>query len=97
VPVPVVQQQAPAPVSAPVVSIPVSKSAGPSVPVTAFEAIRVLLSIKLKKTLAEITTESTIKDLVGGKSAIQNEILGDLQKEFGTEPEGAGSNVLEYS
>ena len=28
-----------------------------------------------------------IKDLVNGKSTVQNEILGDLGKEFGSTPE----------
>lgn len=32
--------------------------------------------------------------MVGGKSALQNEILGDLQKEFGTEPENAAETPL---
>ena len=31
---------------------------------------------------------------MGGKSALQNEILGDLQKEFGTEPENAAETPL---
>eukprot|EP01114_Cavostelium_apophysatum_P006579 TRINITY_DN1795_c0_g1_i2.p1 TRINITY_DN1795_c0_g1~~TRINITY_DN1795_c0_g1_i2.p1 ORF type:complete len:3793 (+),score=1033.24 TRINITY_DN1795_c0_g1_i2:910-11379(+) len=55
------------------------------------DAIRVLLGVKLKKSLSEVQDEHSIKDLVGGKSAIQNEIVGDFQKEFGSEPEGAAS------
>lgn len=31
---------------------------------------------------------------MGGKSALQNEILGDLQKEFGSEPENAAETPL---
>jgi fatty acid synthase subunit alpha len=63
-------------------------------PVSAFETLQVLLAIKLKKPISEISSESTIKDLVGGKSAIQNEILGDLQKEFGSEPDSAATTPL---
>jgi fatty acid synthase subunit alpha len=42
-----------------------------------------MISNKLKKPLAEISPEKTIKDLVNGKSTLQNEILGDLAGEFG--------------
>ena len=83
------------------VAVPVAAAAKPSGgkvsadrPVSAFETLQVLLAIKLKKSLGEISSESSIKDLVGGKSAIQNEILGDLQKEFGVEPENAAALPL---
>jgi fatty acid synthase subunit alpha len=81
----VVAPTTPTPVRAPSAA-PSSKPAGDR-PVSAFETLQVLLALKLKKTISEVSSETTIKDLVGGKSAIQNEILGDLQKEFGTEPE----------
>ncbi|KAJ5819647.1 hypothetical protein N7474_005238 [Penicillium riverlandense] len=42
---------------------------------------------KLKKSLADVPLSKAIKDLVGGKSTLQNEILGDLGKEFGSTPE----------
>ncbi|KAJ5772023.1 hypothetical protein N7520_002552 [Penicillium odoratum] len=42
---------------------------------------------KLKKSLADVPLTKAIKDLVGGKSTLQNEILGDLGKEFGSTPE----------
>src|SRR5690606_28357162 len=48
--------------------------------------LRTLLSIKLKKPYDQITPSTTIKDLVGGKSALQNELIGDIGKEFGQEP-----------
>ncbi|MEM3341239.1 MAG: acyltransferase domain-containing protein, partial [Thermoplasmata archaeon] len=47
------------------------------------EVLRVMLALKLKKSLDEIDTSKSIKELVGGKSALQNEIFGDLVQEFG--------------
>ncbi|KAF3480988.1 fatty acid synthase subunit alpha reductase [Arthroderma uncinatum] len=49
--------------------------------------LRSLIAQKLKKGLADVPTTKAIKDLVGGKSTLQNEILGDLGKEFGSTPE----------
>ncbi|KAI9818699.1 MAG: 3-oxoacyl-[acyl-carrier-protein] synthase [Thelocarpon impressellum] len=67
-------------------------SAGPAaqvadVPVPAVDVVRALVAQKLKKPLTEIPLSKAIKDLVGGKSTLQNEILGDLGKEFGSTPE----------
>ena len=43
-----------------------------------------------------MTKEATIKQLVGGKSALQNEILGDMEKEFSNGgPEGSAEMPLE--
>ncbi|KAJ1735055.1 fatty acid synthase alpha subunit Lsd1, partial [Coemansia biformis] len=47
------------------------------------EVIRALVAYKLKIVLESVTAATAIKDLVGGKSTLQNEIVGDLQKEFG--------------
>ncbi|KAL4959186.1 trifunctional fatty acid synthase subunit FAS2 [Aspergillus stella-maris] len=67
-------------------------SAGPAAavedaPVSALDVVRTLVAQKLKKTLSDIPLNKAIKDLVGGKSTLQNEILGDLGKEFGSTPE----------
>ncbi|KAI0428412.1 fatty acid synthase subunit alpha [Xylaria sp. FL1042] len=85
--------QAPTPVTAaaPAAAAPVP-SAGPAAavpdsPVTALEIVRALISQKLKKPFLEVPLGKAIKDLVGGKSTLQNEILGDLGKEFGSTPE----------
>ncbi|OLY80881.1 Fatty acid synthase subunit alpha [Smittium mucronatum] len=51
-------------------------------PVSGLEILLAIVAHKLKKPLVEIPTSKSIKDLVGGKSTMQNEILGDLQKEF---------------
>jgi len=53
------------------------------VPLTAKEVLHTLISHKLKKKPEEVSMSKTIKDLVGGKSTLQNEILGDLGAEFG--------------
>ncbi|KAE8377688.1 hypothetical protein BDV26DRAFT_292912 [Aspergillus bertholletiae] len=67
-------------------------SAGPAAavedaPVTAVDVLRTLVAQKLKKGLSDVPLSKAIKDLVGGKSTLQNEILGDLGKEFGSTPE----------
>ena len=71
---------------------PPPPSSGPAaavadVPVAAVDVLRSLIAQKLKKPLTEIPLSKAIKDLVGGKSTLQNEILGDLGKEFGSTPE----------
>jgi fatty acid synthase subunit alpha, fungi type len=51
--------------------------------IKASDALYVIIAHKLKKSLSSVDPSSTIKELVGGKSALQNEILGDLGAEFG--------------
>ncbi|KAI9851556.1 MAG: 3-oxoacyl-[acyl-carrier-protein] synthase [Thelocarpon superellum] len=86
----------PAPSSAPIPAAAAAAtrlpSAGPAaqvpdVPVPAVDIVRALVAQKLKKPLVDIPLSKAIKDLVGGKSTLQNEILGDLGKEFGSTPE----------
>ncbi|KAH9897168.1 fatty acid synthase subunit alpha [Xylariomycetidae sp. FL2044] len=77
---------------APAAAAAPSPSAGPAAavedaPVTALEIVRALIAQKLKKPFLEVPLSKAIKDLVGGKSTLQNEILGDLGKEFGSTPE----------
>ncbi|KAF1352372.1 fatty acid synthase subunit alpha [Delphinella strobiligena] len=84
---------APAAGAAPVAAAaPPPPSAGPAAqvpdaPVGAVDILRALIAQKLKKALQDIPLSKAIKDLVGGKSTLQNEILGDLGKEFGSTPE----------
>jgi fatty acid synthase subunit beta len=56
---------------------PVTVLSGP-----ANDVLNVLVAQKLKKKVEEMPLSKSIKDLVGGKSILQNEILGDLQMEF---------------
>ncbi|KAJ3106179.1 3-oxoacyl-[acyl-carrier-protein] synthase [Phlyctochytrium bullatum] len=71
--------------AAPVAAAPVAQAVGsvPDEPPTAAEVLMVLVAQKLKKPLSDIPTSKSIKDLSGGKSTLQNEILGDLAAEFG--------------
>lgn len=78
--------------AAPVAAAAPAPSAGPAaavedVPVKAVEILHALVAQKLKKTLDQVPLSKAIKELVGGKSTVQNEILGDLGKEFGSTPE----------
>ncbi|KAJ2026711.1 fatty acid synthase alpha subunit Lsd1, partial [Coemansia sp. S85] len=54
------------------------------VPLLALDVVHALVAHKLKRPLADVSTTKSIKSLVGGKSTLQNEIVGDLYKEFGS-------------
>lgn len=85
-----------APVPVPVAAAPSAPAAEISdAPVTASLVLHSLVAQKLKKSLDAVPLSKTIKDLVGGKSTVQNEILGDLGKEFGTTPEKPEETPLE--
>jgi fatty acid synthase subunit alpha len=56
-------------------------------PLKATNVLRTIVAQKLKKRSDEIPLSKTIKELVGGKSTLQNELLGDLQLEFSATPE----------
>ncbi|KAI9352522.1 hypothetical protein DFJ73DRAFT_926469 [Zopfochytrium polystomum] len=79
---PAAQAAAAAP-AAPVATAPAAAGPIADETPTALEVLLVLIAQKLKKPLAEIPVSKSIKDLVGGKSTLQNEILGDLAAEFG--------------
>ncbi|WVQ99903.1 hypothetical protein IAU59_007046 [Kwoniella sp. CBS 9459] len=85
---------APAAAAAPVaVAAPVAAPAGPAaaavedVPPKAVDTVRIIVAQKLKKPAGEIPLSKSLKELSGGKSTLQNEILGDLQVEFASAPE----------
>ncbi|CAD6892303.1 unnamed protein product, partial [Tilletia caries] len=63
--------------------------------VSATDTIRAILAPKLKKPIADIPLSKAIKDMVGGKSTLQNELIGDLQLEFGSLPERGEEMPLE--
>ncbi|KAH6976312.1 fatty acid synthase subunit alpha reductase [Ilyonectria sp. MPI-CAGE-AT-0026] len=77
----------PAPSTGPAVQVP-------DAPVQATDIVRALIAQKLKKPLNEVPLDKAIKDLVGGKSTLQNEIIGDLGKEFGSTPEKSEDTPL---
>ncbi|KAJ2843252.1 fatty acid synthase alpha subunit Lsd1, partial [Coemansia brasiliensis] len=62
---------------------PAVTSATPNVPLQAVDVVRVVIAQKTKRSLIDISASKSVKDLTGGKSTLQNEILGDLLKEFG--------------
>lgn len=86
-PAPVAAAAAPTavPVAAPSGSGPAAQI--PDEPLRALDTLLVIIAQKLKKKVEEIPVTKAIKDLVGGKSTLQNEILGDLQAEFSSAPE----------
>lgn len=86
------QPYAPAPVAAsapPPMAAPSGGSAVAvdDVPPKAVDTVRVIVAQKLKKGASEIPLSKSLKELSGGKSTLQNEILGDLQVEFASAPE----------
>ncbi|KJK94080.1 Fatty acid synthase subunit alpha [Metarhizium anisopliae BRIP 53284] len=89
---PAADASSPAAAPAPVAAAAAPPSSGPAAqvpdePVQAIDIVRALIAQKLKKPFLEVPLSKAIKDLVGGKSTLQNEILGDLGKEFGSTPE----------
>ncbi|KAF9502982.1 hypothetical protein BS47DRAFT_1310401 [Hydnum rufescens UP504] len=56
-------------------------------PLKALDTLHIIIAQKLKKKVEEIPLSKSIKDLIGGKSTLQNEILGDLNLEFISAPE----------
>jgi fatty acid synthase subunit alpha len=62
------------------------------VPIKANDILNVIVAQKLKK-VEEVPLSKSIKDLVGGKSTLQNEILGDFQMEFTSAPPEKGEEL----
>lgn len=84
----------------PVAAAPAAPPAGAvasidDVPLKATDILAVIVAQKLKKKVEEIPLSKSVKDLVGGKSTLQNEILGDLQVEFSAAPEKGEELPLE--
>ncbi|KAH9950013.1 fatty acid synthase [Amylocystis lapponica] len=79
-----------APIAAPVAAASIEDA-----PLKAVDILSVVVAQKLKKKVEEIPLSKSIKDLVGGKSTLQNEILGDLQLEFSSAPEKGEELPLE--
>ncbi|KAE9383824.1 hypothetical protein BT96DRAFT_1008738 [Gymnopus androsaceus JB14] len=99
--------EAPAAASAPVASTPAPVTiaapvgaSGPAAsiedfPIKSSDILIAIVSQKLKKPVSEISMSKSIKDLVGGKSTLQNEILGNLQQEFSSAREKGEELPLE--
>lgn len=54
-----------------------------SLPMEAAELLQIIVCTKMKKPAAQVPLAKTLKELSGGKSTLQNELMADLQKEFG--------------
>ncbi|OTB05653.1 hypothetical protein M426DRAFT_21686 [Hypoxylon sp. CI-4A] len=55
----------------------------PDVPITALDAVKGLIASSLKKPASDIKLDDSIKAISGGRSIVQNEIIGDMLEEFG--------------
>eukprot|EP00916_Digyalum_oweni_P019586 GHVL01032626.1.p1 GENE.GHVL01032626.1~~GHVL01032626.1.p1 ORF type:complete len:1896 (-),score=378.18 GHVL01032626.1:64-5433(-) len=64
-------------------------------PVDALHALRVLVATRLQLTLDEVLPSMSVRGLCGGKSALQNEVIGDVSNEFGDESEGVADKSLD--
>ena len=92
----------PSPAAPPLPSVPIAVPAATGAatsiedaPIKAIDILSVIVAQKLKKRVDEVSLAKSIKDLVGGKSTLQNEILGDLQLEFTSAPEKGEELPLE--
>ncbi|KAJ2125831.1 fatty acid synthase alpha subunit Lsd1 [Coemansia sp. RSA 720] len=63
----------------------VSKTNAPIVdqPTPVLDVILAIVAFKMKKPLGDVSVQHSIKHMAAGKSILQNEVVGDLQKEFG--------------
>ncbi|KAH8691209.1 putative 3-oxoacyl-synthase [Talaromyces proteolyticus] len=59
------------------------------IPMTATDIVIVVVAQKLRKQFDHISTVKSIQELSGGKSTLQNEIVGDLGSELGNLPDGS--------
>ncbi|KAL4789030.1 thiolase-like protein [Aspergillus venezuelensis] len=58
-------------------------------PLTAVTIIRALIARKLRRSATDIDPHRSIKELCGGKSTLQNELIGELANEFRSLPDRA--------
>ncbi|KAJ2797159.1 fatty acid synthase alpha subunit Lsd1, partial [Coemansia guatemalensis] len=56
----------------------------PDIPLRTLDIVHTIVASKIEKSLGDVSVQQNIKTLVAGKSVIQNEIVGDLQREFGS-------------
>ncbi|KAF2031175.1 hypothetical protein EK21DRAFT_63721, partial [Setomelanomma holmii] len=66
---------------------PPSNVSIPDILPTSMNAINCLVALALRKSVDDISQSQSIKALCGGRSTVQNEIIGDLTKEFGSLPD----------
>ncbi|CZR60182.1 related to 3-oxoacyl-[acyl-carrier protein] reductase [Phialocephala subalpina] len=76
-------------------SVSAPAAAAPEIPLSASHVVLALTAQKLKKPFDSVSTQKTIRELSGGKSTLQNELIGDLGAEFGNLPDGSEDLTLE--
>ncbi|XXH05515.1 beta subunit of fatty acid synthetase [Hypoxylon texense] len=64
-------------------SAPAGNSPVPDAPITALDAVKALVASSLKKPASDLKLDDSIKAVSGGRSIVQNEIIGDMLEEFG--------------
>ncbi|ORX73828.1 hypothetical protein DL89DRAFT_231449 [Linderina pennispora] len=76
--------------------LPAATCSVDDVPIPIIDILRATISWKLSTAIAKVYPTMSIKELVAGKSMVQNELFGDFQKEFGKGlPEHAEEQTLE--
>lgn len=90
---------APVAQAAPVAAGPVVGAAAsiPDQPPSALDAMRSVIAIKMKKPFDAVSPSATLKELSAGKSALQNEVVGDLIKEFSVKGEPNGVTEMDLA
>lgn len=68
-------------------SVPSKNEPIEDTPVSALDSITALVASSLRKPSATINLDENLKELSGGRSTVQNEIVGDLLQEFGQVPD----------
>ncbi|KAH6651498.1 hypothetical protein BKA67DRAFT_330604 [Truncatella angustata] len=86
-PLPVVVAAAAVPAESAPVLAPAQAISVPDKSLEPIDVLTVLVAVALKKSATDIIKDQTIKALCGGRSTVQNEIIGDLTKEFGALPD----------
>ncbi|KAK8039548.1 hypothetical protein PG993_007959 [Apiospora rasikravindrae] len=97
---PAVQAPAVAPVKVanapPVAIVPVPTAPGTIIDkdLSTTDIILTLVAQKLRRAFDEVPVGDTIQGLSGGKSTLENELIGDLAAEFGDLPDGSESTPI---
>ncbi|KAM7196700.1 3-oxoacyl-synthase [Rhypophila sp. PSN 637] len=88
-PAPAQETTTPVAAAAPVAAPPAAAAAVdvPDKPVSPLDVLTVLVGVALKKPASEVAQDQSIKALCGGRSTVQNEVIGDLTKELGSLPD----------
>ncbi|KAI1172084.1 putative 3-oxoacyl-synthase [Nemania sp. FL0916] len=80
----------------PLQTVPISSKNEPipDAPISALDSITALVASSLRKSNSAINLSESLKGLSGGRSTIQNEIVGDLLQEFGQVPDNVENMPL---